>query len=90
MASGLWLVTAHTLHAKSYIVVFRLSVVIEHSRHLAELRNMVTSPGGTSAAAIYQLEKGSLRTVLSKAVYAAHQRAVELGALTEKKLANDE
>src|SRR6266849_4969392 len=40
-------------------------------RHLAELRNMVTSPGGTSAAAIYQLEKGSLRTVLSKAVYAA-------------------
>ena len=59
-------------------------------RHLAELRNMVTSPGGTSAAAIYQLEKGSLRTVLSKAVYAAHQRAVELGALTEKKLANDE
>ena len=59
-------------------------------RHLAELRNMVTSPGGTSAAAIYQLEKGSLRTVLSKAVYAAHQRAVELGELTEKKLTNDE
>ena len=44
-------------------------------RHLAELRNMVTSPGGTSAAAIYQLEKGALRTVLSKAVYAAYQRA---------------
>src|SRR5258708_27001241 len=59
-------------------------------KHLAELRNMVTSPGGTSAAAIYQLEKGSLRTVLSKAVYAAHQRAVELGALTEKKLMKDE
>ncbi len=59
-------------------------------RHLAELRNMVTSPGGTSAAAIYQLEKGSLRTVLSKAVYAAHQRAVELGAITEQKLTKDE
>ena len=28
-------------------------------RHLAELRNMVTSPGGTSAAAIYELEKGT-------------------------------
>ena len=54
-------------------------------RHLAELRNMVTSPGGTSAAAIYQLEKGSLRTVLSKAVYAAHQRAIELGAVSERK-----
>jgi pyrroline-5-carboxylate reductase len=58
-------------------------------RHLAELRNMVTSPGGTSAAAIYQLEKGSLRTVLSKAVYAAHQRAVELGAVAEKKTAKE-
>ena len=48
-------------------------------KHPAELRNMVTSPGGTSAAAIYQMEKGTLRTVLSKAVYAAYQRAVELG-----------
>ena len=48
-------------------------------KHPAELRNMVTSPGGTSAAAIYQMEKGTLRTVLSKAVYAAYRRAVELG-----------
>ena len=48
-------------------------------KHPAELRNMVTSPGGTSAEAIYQMEKGSLRTVLSKAVYSAYKRAVELG-----------
>jgi pyrroline-5-carboxylate reductase len=52
---------------------------MESHKHPAELRNMVTSPGGTSAAAIYQMEKGTLRTVLSKAVYAAYQRAVELG-----------
>ncbi len=52
----------------------------ESHKHPAELRNMVTSPGGTSAEAIYQMEKGSLRTVLSKAVYAAYQRAVALGA----------
>jgi pyrroline-5-carboxylate reductase len=52
---------------------------MESHKHPAELRNMVTSPGGTSAAAIYQMEKGSLRTVLSKAVYAAYQRAVALG-----------
>ncbi|HEV3470090.1 MAG TPA: pyrroline-5-carboxylate reductase [Pyrinomonadaceae bacterium] len=51
----------------------------ESHRHPAELRNMVTSPGGTSAEAIYQMEKGGLRTVLSKAVYAAYQRAVALG-----------
>ena len=52
---------------------------IESCKHPAELRNMVTSPGGTSAEAIYQMEKGGLRTVLSKAVYAAYQRAIALG-----------
>ena len=39
--------------------------------HPAELRNMVTSPGGTSAAALHELESGRLRTVLSEAVWAA-------------------
>jgi len=52
---------------------------MESHKHPAELRNMVTSPGGTSADAIYQMEKGGLRTVLSKAVYSAYQRAVALG-----------
>ncbi|HEV7798066.1 MAG TPA: pyrroline-5-carboxylate reductase [Pyrinomonadaceae bacterium] len=51
----------------------------ESKKHPAELRNMVTSPGGTSAEAIYQIEKGGLRTVLSKAVWAAYQRAEALG-----------
>ena len=46
----------------------------DSGKHMAELRNMVTSPGGTSAEAIYQMEKGGLRTVLSRAVYAAYQR----------------
>ncbi len=48
-------------------------------KHPAELRNMVTSPGGTSAEAIYQMEKGALRTVLSKAVWAAYQKSRMLG-----------
>jgi pyrroline-5-carboxylate reductase len=54
-------------------------------RHLAELRNQVTSPGGTSAAALYELEKGALRTVLSRAVYAAYERTRQLGAAAEEK-----
>ncbi|MDA1093990.1 MAG: pyrroline-5-carboxylate reductase [Acidobacteria bacterium] len=53
------------------------------SVHPAEMRNMVTSPGGTTADAIYQLDKGGFRTVLSKAVMAAHQRSVALGDLDE-------
>jgi pyrroline-5-carboxylate reductase len=51
----------------------------QSGKHPAELRNMVTSPGGTSAEAIYQMEKGSLRTVLSKAVWAAYQKSRLLG-----------
>ncbi len=53
-------------------------------KHMAELRNMVTSPGGTSAEAIYQMEKGGLRTVFSKSVYAAYQRTQTLAAQQEK------
>lgn len=52
--------------------------------HPAQLRNMVTSPAGTSAEALYQLEKGGLRTVLSKAVYAAYQRTIALGTMRKK------
>jgi pyrroline-5-carboxylate reductase len=52
---------------------------LQSDLHLAQLRNMVTSPGGTSAEAIYQLEKGGMRTILSKAVWAAYQKSQLLG-----------
>lgn len=47
--------------------------------HPAELRNQVTSPGGTTAEALYQLERGGLRTVVAQAVWAAWQRSASLG-----------
>jgi pyrroline-5-carboxylate reductase len=47
--------------------------------HPAELRNQVTSPGGTTAEALYHLEKGGFRTVISRAVWSAFQRSVALG-----------
>jgi pyrroline-5-carboxylate reductase len=56
----------------------------ESGKHPAELRNLVTSPGGTTAAALYELEKGGLRTMLSKAVYAAYNRAMDLAAEGER------
>ena len=46
---------------------------------LARRRNQVTSPGGTSAAALYYLEKAGFRTALSRAIWAAYERSVELG-----------
>jgi pyrroline-5-carboxylate reductase len=51
----------------------------EDTRHLARLRNQVTSPGGTSAEAIYYLEKAGFRTAISRAIWAAYQRSRELG-----------
>ena len=54
---------------------------MQSRRHPAELRNGVTSPGGTTAAALYELERGGLRTVLSDAIWAAYRRSAELGKM---------
>ncbi|MFC1913954.1 pyrroline-5-carboxylate reductase [Chloroflexota bacterium] len=45
----------------------------------AELRRMVTSPGGTTAAALQKLEEGQFTELIKKAVAAAYKRARELG-----------
>lgn len=47
-------------------------------KHLAELRNMVTSPGGTTAEALHELEEGSLRAVISRAIWAAYRKSTRL------------
>ncbi len=52
---------------------------LNRKAHPANLRNEVTSPGGTSAAALYYLEKAGFRTALSRAVWAAFERSMELG-----------
>ena len=57
--------------------------------HPAQLRNAVTSPGGTSAAAMYELEKGRVRTVFSDAVWAAYRRTLELGERLEAEVERD-
>jgi pyrroline-5-carboxylate reductase len=49
-------------------------------KHPAELRNMVTSPGGTTAEALYKLEMGGLRSLMISAVEAAYNKARAMGA----------
>ena len=47
--------------------------------HLAALRNQVTSPAGTTAAALRELDRGGFRSAIIEAVHAARDRAEELG-----------
>jgi len=51
----------------------------QSDQHPAVLRDMVTSPGGTTAAGLRVLEQRAVRAALIDAIDAAHQRAEELG-----------
>ena len=65
------------------LVTQTLSGSVRYARqsglHPAQLRNQVTSPGGTTAAALHAMESGGLRTVLSDGVWAAFRRSQALG-----------
>lgn len=54
-------------------------LALESGKHAMELRDMVTSPGGTTIAGIQALEEGRLRATLMKAVEAATLKSKELG-----------
>ncbi|HEY49121.1 MAG TPA: pyrroline-5-carboxylate reductase [Dehalococcoidia bacterium] len=51
----------------------------ETGRHPAELKNMVTSPGGTTAEGLLCLEEGGMRAIIAQAVIAAYEKAKLLG-----------
>jgi pyrroline-5-carboxylate reductase len=48
-------------------------------KHPGELKDMVTSPGGTTISGLHMLEEGGVRTALMNAVESATQRSRELG-----------
>ncbi|HEV8550022.1 MAG TPA: pyrroline-5-carboxylate reductase [Polyangiaceae bacterium] len=57
-------------------------LLLETKEHPARLKDMVTSPGGTTIAGLHALESGGLRAALMDAVERATLRSRELGALT--------
>ena len=54
-------------------------LVQETGKHPAELRDMVTSPGGTTAEALRELEAGGFRATVLDAVTAAYEKSRLLG-----------
>jgi pyrroline-5-carboxylate reductase len=61
-------------------------LLLETGEHPGKLKDMVTSPGGTTIAGIHTLESGGLRRTLMDAVEVATKRSAELGALMAAKL----
>jgi pyrroline-5-carboxylate reductase len=51
--------------------------------HPAVLRNEVTSPGGTTAEAVFELEKLGFRNAIAEAMWACYERTIELGKGSE-------
>jgi pyrroline-5-carboxylate reductase len=58
-------------------------MLLETGKHPGELKDMVTSPGGTTIAALQVLERCAFRGAVIDAVAAAHQRAKELAKGSE-------
>ena len=54
-------------------------MALESGKHLAQLKDEVTSPGGTTIAGLYALEKGQLRGTIMDAVLQATRRSQALG-----------
>ncbi len=74
---GLSREAALTLAAQTVLGGARM--VLELGRHPAELKDMVTSSGGTTAAGVHALEQGGFRAAVMNAVEAATRRSKELG-----------
>ena len=56
----------------------------ESGKHTGELKDMVTSPGGTTISGLHALEEGGLRTTLMNAVENATRRSMALGKTSAK------
>ena len=77
VAAGLPREVATQLAAQT--VLGSAKMVLETGKHPGALKDMVTSPGGTTIEGLHELEKGGLRAALINAVRAATEKSRKLG-----------
>ncbi|MBF0201993.1 MAG: hypothetical protein HQK66_11910, partial [Desulfamplus sp.] len=63
----------------SQTVLGAAKLLMDSGEHPGQLKDRVTSPGGTAIAGIHTLEEGGLRTTIINAVESATRRSRELG-----------
>jgi len=71
----------NALFLSTQTVLGAAKLLLESKEHPGQLKDRVTSPGGTAIAGIHTLEKGGLRTTLINAVEVATNRSKELGEI---------
>ena len=77
------------LFLSTQTVLGAAKLLLETQEHPGQLKDKVTSPGGTAIAGLATLEEGGLRTTLIRAVEAATNRSKELGEVMIKNFANN-
>ena len=77
------------LFLSTQTVLGAAKLLLETREHPGQLKDRVTSPGGTAIAGLATLEEGGLRTTLIHAVEAATNRSKELGEMMIKNFANN-
>ncbi|MBI9091017.1 MAG: pyrroline-5-carboxylate reductase [Desulfobacterium sp.] len=78
-----------SLFLSTQTVMGAAKMLLESNDHPGQLKDMVTSPGGTAIVGIHTLEQGGLRTTMINAVEAASKRSTELGELMIKNFAEN-
>ncbi len=78
-----------SLLLSSQTVLGAAKLLLETQEHPGQLKDRVTSPGGTAIAGIHTLEKGGIRTTIINAVEAATQRSMELGDIMIKNFSKE-
>ena len=68
-----------SLHSSAQAVLGAARLILDGEFNASEIKDMVTTPGGTTIEGIYQLEDGKLRTALINAVVAATEKCENIG-----------